>query len=566
MKSIAAEPTLDELYRMVSYIYVDKNTHRTSTATFAHFVEVCGMLTIHDRKKKREGLEVTDALCKALGWYFPLLAKMRVRSVEELVFRKFPGVCPYCRLAPHKEVDCKLVRGTNPTVNHQEVENFYKRNWTNRPKTLDGWQEMFQQIYPRSLEEHGRSTIGLLEELGELSEAVRVFERHPKYFLGEAADTFSYIMGIANEHTMRLAQEGLSFSFSKEFVARFPGLCIQCGSKTCVCPAVPEATVGRMAKELSIGEAELPFLNDVEEFTEQGKIVAHRVLESVGGLEGLTSKLPFDRGDANRALVSLCLKIADAVAESNPRVAERLRSEALSISVSAQLPGTPKQPIQLDGLLNQIQEIWRSLGSDSRSDIRGTDGLVGELGEILDTVRILFVYCTPADVDSLRVHGEYKILTDLTKSKERSFKLLLAPLPAATATDFRRALLDGKYDIIHFAGHSDSENLIFEDESGNSTPVPLKAIAEVIENQGSAKAVILNACGSVVSLTDTISPITIGMDDSIDDGAAIEFSRGFYDGLVRGRSIGDAYREGVSAVKMANYDSSQIRIMHRGAV
>src|SRR5262245_47832374 len=107
---------LDNLYKMVAFIYADKNLTRTATATFAHFVEVCGMLTIHDRKKKREGVNVTDALCKALGWYFPLLAKFGVRSVEDLIFRKFPNVCPYCRSAPHRETDCKLVRGTLSTV------------------------------------------------------------------------------------------------------------------------------------------------------------------------------------------------------------------------------------------------------------------------------------------------------------------------------------------------------------------------------------------------------------------------------------------------------------------
>ncbi|MEY9881780.1 hypothetical protein [Bradyrhizobium sp. USDA 329] len=153
------EVRLDELYKMVAYIYSDKNMTRTATATFAHFVEVCGMLTIHDRKKRREGFDVTDALCKALGWYFPLLAKFGVRSVEELVFRKFPKVCPYCRSAPHMEGACKLVRGTGSTVNHAEVVRLYRENWSSRPATLNGWQAMFQNIYPRSLEEHGRSTI-----------------------------------------------------------------------------------------------------------------------------------------------------------------------------------------------------------------------------------------------------------------------------------------------------------------------------------------------------------------------------------------------------------------------
>src|ERR1700680_2485803 len=105
-------PRLDDLYKMVAYIYGDKWSSRASAATFSHLVEVCGMLTIHDRNKKREGLDVADALCKVLGWYFPLLAKFRIKSVEAVVYRKYPGVCPYCREAPHNEPKCKLVKGT----------------------------------------------------------------------------------------------------------------------------------------------------------------------------------------------------------------------------------------------------------------------------------------------------------------------------------------------------------------------------------------------------------------------------------------------------------------------
>ena len=84
--------SLDELYRMTAFIYSEQNAIRPVAATFSHFVEVCGMLTIHDRRKKKEGLDFVDALCKALGWYFPLLAKLRIRSVEELIFRKYPYV------------------------------------------------------------------------------------------------------------------------------------------------------------------------------------------------------------------------------------------------------------------------------------------------------------------------------------------------------------------------------------------------------------------------------------------------------------------------------------------
>src|ERR1700757_3845022 len=118
--------SLDDAYRMTAYIYGEQNAVRPVTATFSHFVEVCGMLTIHDRMKKKEGLNFIDALCKALGWYFPLMAKLRVRSVEELVYRKYPYACPYCGLAPHRDSQCKLVHG-HGTINHEELRRLYDR-------------------------------------------------------------------------------------------------------------------------------------------------------------------------------------------------------------------------------------------------------------------------------------------------------------------------------------------------------------------------------------------------------------------------------------------------------
>src|SRR5262249_35619380 len=149
------------------------------------------------------------------------------------------------------------VLGTKQTVDHGALRRVYDRNTASRPVSLDEWQAMFQAIYPRTPEDKGRSTLGLCEELGELAEAVRVFDKHPKYCAGEAADTFSYLMGLANEYALRLAQQnGEAFSFEREFITRYPGLCVQCGFRICMCPSVPQATVGRMSKELDISFGE----------------------------------------------------------------------------------------------------------------------------------------------------------------------------------------------------------------------------------------------------------------------------------------------------------------------
>src|SRR4051794_27733639 len=196
---------LDDLYCMVAHIYSEQNANRSAVATYAHFVEVCGMLTLHDSDKVRESVTLEDALCKALGWYFPLLAKFRVSSVETLIFRKYPRVCPYCRRLQHEDDGCKRKEGATPeTVDHGALRAAYATHKSTRPIGLNEWQKMFQAIYPRFRKDKGFSLLGLMEELGELGEAVRVFERFPKYFAGEAADVFSYLMGIANEHQTRL--------------------------------------------------------------------------------------------------------------------------------------------------------------------------------------------------------------------------------------------------------------------------------------------------------------------------------------------------------------------------
>jgi len=70
-----------------------------------------------------------------------------------------------------------------------------------REKRLDGDADDAVP-YPREADDRARSTIGLFEELGEIAEAIRVFEKYPMYFLGEAADIFSYLMGIVILHPL----------------------------------------------------------------------------------------------------------------------------------------------------------------------------------------------------------------------------------------------------------------------------------------------------------------------------------------------------------------------------
>jgi len=159
---------------------------------------------------------------------------------------------------------------------------------------------------------------------------------------------------------------------------------MQCGSRICICPAIPEATVGRMAKELEIVAGESPFIDDPASFAKEGQDIGHRVLERAGGYEGLASSgLPFDRGDANHALVMLCLKVAEAVEAERPAFAERLRAEALKLGTEQARPGTASRQIDMASLFQDLSVTWQILEHPVKSKLKLADDLVGDLSQIL---------------------------------------------------------------------------------------------------------------------------------------------------------------------------------------
>jgi NTP pyrophosphatase (non-canonical NTP hydrolase) len=539
---------------MVAHIYSEQNAHRPASATFAHFVEVCGMLTVHCRNKKREGVTLVEALCKALGWYFPLMAKFKVASVEELVFRKYPSVCPYCRLRPHQDLLCKTTRGTSKTVNHDALREARDANASARPATLNQWQKMFGTIYPRSMDDAraGRSILGLLEELGELAEAVRVFDRYPKYFAGEAADVFSYLMGMANEYELLTQQDSeTAFSFEDEFIRRYPGLCTQCGHVVCVCPLVPEATVGRMAKELGLEAMQELFQLDYDTFTRESIEVSSNVLDRLGGYAGLVEKFPFDRGDTNKGLVLLCIRVADAIGDADASTAESLRSAAVKIGAGSTYAGSKRPPGQLENVIEAVRRIIEELPDDIKL-AAGTSGhtLEENVGRMtIPRIRVLVVFSNPKGTTKLRLSQEDRTIRQALQRGKARDCVSLEVRHATTVDDLRRALLDDSYEILHFSGHGDFDSLLFEDDQGKRLESPLEAIGALVAHHPSVKCVILNACNSLASISRPIAETTIGMDSSVEDEAAIQFTQGFYDAIAAGKSYDFAVREGEIACK-----------------
>ena len=66
-----------------------------------------------------------------------------------------------------------------------------------------------------------------------------------------------------------------------------------------------------------------------------------------------------------------------------------------------------------------------------------------------DKLRVLAVFCNPKGTDSLRLQSEQRILQRCLPPSTAALHVQ----PAATLDDLRQALLQQRYDIVHFSGH-----------------------------------------------------------------------------------------------------------------
>lgn len=549
---------LDELYKMTAFIYQEPNMSRSREATFLHFVEVCALLTEVARNKNRAKIDVEGAICKTLGWYFPLLAKMRVESAEKLVFHKYPNVCPYCRENPHNEANCKLVLGADLTVDHENLDEKRVENVHKVPESLNQWQSMFAHIYPRNLNTGNFSTIAIFEELGEIAEAIRVFDRHPHYFYGEAADIFSYIMGFANEHALKLKMDGEEFDLESAFLSRYPGLCINCGSRSCVCPPIPSATIGRMTKESPVSVEEMS-ISDLDQFYADGDEVSLSAFSIAGNDTQLSTHLPVDRGDLNAVLIQLCLRLSIAVRESDAELSETLRSEAVALSTKKSGRGTTKSAGDPNTLLINLRKAWGHIDETVRNEIRLDNVDADNFSRIFDK-RILIVSANTdqGQTEFLRLDKEQRAIKNAIRSANGEHRYFIEPLTACTIDDFRRALLEHQFDIIHFSGHASEEGLEFCKEDSGSETLQMTSLGDLLSKQENLECLILNACDSMLGIEEPLHTVVIGMMDEIDDEAAIEFAKGFYDALAAGKTVDDGFQEGVANCKARSLATEHI--------
>ena len=179
--------------------------------------------------------------------------------------------------------------------------------------------------------------------------------------------------------------------------------------------------------------------------------------------------------------------------------------------------------------------------------------------------RILFLAAAPTDAVRLRLDEELREIEDQLRLSVNRDEFELYQKMALRPKDVTLALLDHRPRVVHFSGHGDHTGAIYlETESGTSHPVAPRILSELFrEFSGDIECVILNACFSEIQAKAIAQHIkyVIGMNDAINDTAAIAFAVGFYQALGAQETIERAFRLGRIQAGLKEGDQLAIPIL-----
>jgi hypothetical protein len=193
--------------------------------------------------------------------------------------------------------------------------------------------------------------------------------------------------------------------------------------------------------------------------------------------------------------------------------------------------------------------------------------LVGESGGLTSMIRaikdaklmpkksVCMLLASPRGETPLRLDEEVRDTIQKVKLVEApSVEIELRAEWAVKLSDVTDHLLNSKPQIVHFSGHGGGGAIYVEDSNGAAVPLTADGLAGLIEAVGNVECVVLNACHSadLGAATKTHVRVVIGCDNSIDDAAAITFTRSFYRALAHGRDYASSFKIAVADVRAQN--------------
>ncbi len=170
----------------------------------------------------------------------------------------------------------------------------------------------------------------------------------------------------------------------------------------------------------------------------------------------------------------------------------------------------------------------------------------------MEKIKILFVSANPAGTSHLKLDEEAREIEAKIRSAKHRDSLELVTKWAARPDDLLWSLNEHKPHIVHFSGHgSPTEEIVLLDTLGKPKPVSKEALVHLFRAlKDNIRVVVLNACFSEPQAEAIKGEIdcTVGMMRAIGDDAAITFAAPFYRAIGFGRSIKEAFDQGITAL------------------
>ncbi len=228
----------------------------------------------------------------------------------------------------------------------------------------------------------------------------------------------------------------------------------------------------------------------------------------------------------------------------------------------AQMQNVEGQLQQMDAKLNVLLSGQYAI-SENQNQIR----LIPEPASIQQKILIL-----AAIPHGLRLDKEIREIEEAIRRATNRDLFEIRIRTAVRPPDIRRAIAEEQPQIVHFCGHGlENGSLLLEDDGGNNKPVPPEGLAALFKLHADyVNCVLLNACYSeriAIAISQYIN-YAIGMNQPIEDKAAIAFAQGFYDGLGYKNSgvqylFQRAFDEGMVAIEMENLAQGSIPVLKK---
>jgi hypothetical protein len=190
------------------------------------------------------------------------------------------------------------------------------------------------------------------------------------------------------------------------------------------------------------------------------------------------------------------------------------------------------------------------------------------LGEFIDLPRVLLLGASPLDSHAISAAAEVEEIGEMLAKHER--RLTVVRRPAACVDSLTVLLEEINPTVLHIACHGDLDlqeaggMLRLTTPNGWSCVVGTDDLLRLLRRASRLCCLVMTACESdrLAARIAEYVPTVVGWTGSLDDQDGRKFSRAFWSSLVRGHSVGEAFRD----AQMVVMDRERVKLEPRSDI